>query len=377
MKKLSYLLFLLLILAMFLISACGQSAQIGNSAMVPIDNNTTVPSATNATTVVQYLEMEASYRPYFSAKGLIEEADAVFIGKVTKISFQVLDLTTALPPTEETMDRHLSLHTIYDVDVEVSYKGDSSIKQIRQMGGIKDLYIEEQVSVLKNANAWKGGIPTLEAMKENIELGQTYLFAVGLFDETVLPTFYFPEQSIYNMHNPFEEHYNNLTVKSVISAFGQDKWDTYWNKWKTDNPDWETWIDKDAVDRALTAENSISDDIISIDFNFILKYGVGAKNMINTFNGTYRKDLITTSTEETELHLTDEDMQEIYKKMKAINILNYPSDYNPPYSDNPKPGVERHVEPNQTYILELAIDGVTKRITWVDLNCSDTCVSPE
>ncbi|MDD2503667.1 MAG: hypothetical protein PHG58_07445, partial [Clostridia bacterium] len=66
MKKLSYLLFLLLILAMFLISACGQSAQIGNSAMVPIDNNTTVPSATNATTVVQYLEMEASYRHYFS-----------------------------------------------------------------------------------------------------------------------------------------------------------------------------------------------------------------------------------------------------------------------------------------------------------------------
>lgn len=221
MKKLPYV---LLILTMLMLSACGQNAQIENN------------------TETQYIKMNALYRSYSNAQELVEDADAVFVGKVTKISFQVLDKATALLPTEETSDDNLALHTIYDIDIEVSYKGDSSIKQIRQIGGIKDFRTEEQVSILKNANAWKGGILLLEEMTKNIEIGQTYLFAVAQF-ETGLPTLYNPVQSFYNMHNPFEKH-PNMTAKSIISAFGQDKWDTYWNQWKVDNPNWESWIDQ-------------------------------------------------------------------------------------------------------------------------------------
>ena len=58
--------------------------------------------------------------------------------------------------------------------------------------------------------------------------------------------------------------------------------------------------------------------------------------------------------------------------MKTINILDYPSDYKPHYSDNPKPDEDRTVEPHYTYILDMNIDGVTKNIVWVDSNYSET-----
>ncbi|NLC45114.1 MAG: hypothetical protein GX783_12645 [Clostridiales bacterium] len=108
------------------------------------------------------------------------------------------------------------------------------------------------------------------------------------------------------------------------------------------------------------------------DLNFTLKYGVGAKNIINTYDSSYQKDLIAEGIEETELRFTDEEIQQIYNKMKTINILDYPSDYKPHYSDNPKPDEDRTVEPHYTYILDMNIDGVTKNIVWVDSNYSET-----
>ena len=89
---------------------------------------------------------------------------------------------------------------------------------------------------------------TLEEKTINIEVGQTYLFTVGHF-ETGLPTVYNPAQSFYNMHNPFEEH-PNMTAKDLISSFGQDQWDIYWNQWKSDNSNWESWIDKETLKKA-------------------------------------------------------------------------------------------------------------------------------
>lgn len=56
------------------------------------------------------------------------------------------------------------------------------------------------------------------------------------------------------------------------------------------------------------------------DFDFSIQFGVQKRNEINTFDGTVTKDLIADGTATTELILTEEEMKDIYKKMKEINI---------------------------------------------------------
>ncbi|MGE7667185.1 hypothetical protein ACQKMN_15895 [Ureibacillus composti] len=57
------------------------------------------------------------------------------------------------------------------------------------------------------------------------------------------------------------------------------------------------------------------------DFDFSIQFGVQKKNEINTFESTVTKDLITEGTATTEITLTEEEMNDIYEKMKEINIV--------------------------------------------------------
>lgn len=108
------------------------------------------------------------------------------------------------------------------------------------------------------------------------------------------------------------------------------------------------------------------------DFDFILKYGVGAKNIIDTYQDTFEKDLVSAGTTKTRLSFTDDEMKKIYERMQSIDILSYPTNYAPPYEDNPKLGMIHIVEPHMTYDLRLNIDGSIKEISWVDRNGSET-----
>lgn len=113
------------------------------------------------------------------------------------------------------------------------------------------------------------------------------------------------------------------------------------------------------------------------DFNFILKYGVGAKNIADTYKGSFEKDLISAGTAKARLNFTPDEMKQIYERMQTIDILSYPSIYSPPYEDNPKPGLIRIVEPHMTYDLRLNINGNIKEISWVDKNGSETANAKE
>lgn len=57
------------------------------------------------------------------------------------------------------------------------------------------------------------------------------------------------------------------------------------------------------------------------DFNFSIQFGIGKKNEINTFDGTFTKDLISAGTVTTDIPFSEEEMDLIYEKMKGINIL--------------------------------------------------------
>lgn len=65
------------------------------------------------------------------------------------------------------------------------------------------------------------------------------------------------------------------------------------------------------------------------DFNFIFKYGYGGtnRNVLNTFNGTYTKDLGLDPSVTIDFILSDEDMDRIYQKMIETKFFCYPEEF--------------------------------------------------
>ena len=57
------------------------------------------------------------------------------------------------------------------------------------------------------------------------------------------------------------------------------------------------------------------------DFNFIFRYGVGAKNELNTFNQNYIKDMVMDPSVTTGLKLTDNEIAGVYKKINDLKIF--------------------------------------------------------
>ncbi|ADL52325.1 hypothetical protein [Clostridium cellulovorans] len=98
------------------------------------------------------------------------------------------------------------------------------------------------------------------------------------------------------------------------------------------------------------------------DFGFILNYGIGAKNQLDTFKGTYTKDMIGEQPITTNLKLSDEEMDEIYSIMRDINICSYPDDFKPKSSTSTKPF--------NTYSIKVLFDNKEKNIYWDEDNLS-------
>ncbi|MFF3102328.1 hypothetical protein [Viridibacillus arvi] len=62
-------------------------------------------------------------------------------------------------------------------------------------------------------------------------------------------------------------------------------------------------------------------DEMPSDFGFSVKFGVGKKNEIDTFEGKVTKDLVDDGTATIILPFTIEEKAKIYEKMKNINII--------------------------------------------------------
>ncbi len=62
-------------------------------------------------------------------------------------------------------------------------------------------------------------------------------------------------------------------------------------------------------------------------FNLIFKYGVMAKNELDTFKGAYTKDMIINPSIMVPLSLSEEEMDRIYQKMVEIDFFNYPDKF--------------------------------------------------
>ena len=100
------------------------------------------------------------------------------------------------------------------------------------------------------------------------------------------------------------------------------------------------------------------------NFNFIFKYGVGAKNALDTFKGEYIQDMVIESPIATELKLSDEEMKIIYSEMKKISIQSYQEIF--------KPKGNAVQTPFTTYSIRIVFNDNIKNIYWEDENDSKT-----
>ena len=98
-------------------------------------------------------------------------------------------------------------------------------------------------------------------------------------------------------------------------------------------------------------------------FNFIFKYGVGAGNILDTFENSYTRDMVIDPPERTKMVLTDHEMNSIYAKMRDIGFFDYPVQFSIPM---PKEGSVGMVTPHQTYYFKVTVGTQSKELTWED-----------
>lgn len=99
------------------------------------------------------------------------------------------------------------------------------------------------------------------------------------------------------------------------------------------------------------------------DFKFIVKYGVGAKNILNTFDDSFTKDMVVDPPITIRLKLSEEEKKTVYHIMRLINIWDYPTHFDPETM-----GMET---PHSSYYLKIQMNGKTKEIYWTQAGTSE------
>jgi len=89
-------------------------------------------------------------------------------------------------------------------------------------------------------------------------------------------------------------------------------------------------------------------------FNLIFKYGVGAKNELDTFNQTYTKDMVMDPSVTIKFKLTDSELAGIYQKISDLKLF----DISQPTEGN------MMVTPCSSYYLKVQIGSDEKDMSW-------------
>ncbi len=89
--------------------------------------------------------------------------------------------------------------------------------------------------------------------------------------------------------------------------------------------------------------------------NIIFKFGVGARNELNTFHGTYTKDLVIGGTVTARLILTTEELEKIEQKIIEVDFFNIPETF---------PLKEQSPIPDVNFYLMVNNGTATKEVSW-------------
>lgn len=199
--------------------AVGMKIYSANRHIIAPEDSKTQASLTNTAFSddtsydVQYWSIEVDWRAFSSAEELVKNNDIIVSGKVTDISFAMIDSHLGTVVDADLKDSEVELCTIYEIDVITPYKGCSEEKiRFRMQGGLKDYKVDEQIEVLKEYDCHKIGILT---HPPKIEEGEEYLFVLHQFEDS-LPCIIYPGQTALPLKEPDEkERYSNASVKDI------------------------------------------------------------------------------------------------------------------------------------------------------------------
>ncbi|HAW50477.1 TPA: hypothetical protein DCX16_05980 [bacterium] len=99
------------------------------------------------------------------------------------------------------------------------------------------------------------------------------------------------------------------------------------------------------------------------EINLIFKYGVRAKNELNTFKGTYTKDMTVDPPITVNLSLSKEELHKILQKMIEIDFFNYPNKFSVFVPPGEVVGI---VTPHSSYYFKVEYDSKIKEMWWED-----------
>lgn len=143
----------------------------------------------------QFAAIHADWASYDTAEEINQASTNIFSGKVTEISFEIIDMKTGevdRSPDSESTSR--MLYTVYTISLTESYKGQNpSEVKICKMGGIVGFNDSVQYQLVESTGVISkyDGIPVMEN-NCTLAVGEEYLFCtshtVGDFDFVINQT---------------------------------------------------------------------------------------------------------------------------------------------------------------------------------------------
>ena len=164
-------------------------------------------------------ELQYDWNYFNTSDELAAVVTDVYSGKVTSISFEIIDETTGLyvrdfsSVDKEYARKNYSLNTVYTISVRKTYKGSSqSEMKVVNTGGIPGYRENEQHDLLVAAGLDGRRIPVAKDGC-NLAIGNKYLFCV----------YRFPEEyglDYDNAINPYQYAYklNSENAKAIINS---------------------------------------------------------------------------------------------------------------------------------------------------------------
>jgi hypothetical protein len=95
------------------------------------------------------------------------------------------------------------------------------------------------------------------------------------------------------------------------------------------------------------------------NIQLLFRYGVGAKNVLDTFAGSFTKDLIGDSPVTTKMTLTEDELHRIEVKLDEVGFFNK-SDWDL----LPHGKVAGSMTPYSTFYLRVSLNGVVRELRW-------------
>ncbi len=186
--------FLLVFIAAGITAVNLEQKRLGNYGLLS-DSTDTVDVNVEVPVEWQKISMHMDWPYYETAEEIREASSQIYVGKVTDVSFTVLDGKTGaedLDPASESTSR--MFYTVYSVDIAREYRGESrKTVKIAVIGGLSGVKESEQFRMICDSGLNKkyNGIPIVaETNRIGLSIGQEYLFCVnrvGEYDHIISP----------------------------------------------------------------------------------------------------------------------------------------------------------------------------------------------